>query len=68
MQYFVNIFFTVYRGETKGSETFLTLINLNFVRKRLILHENITPVFLTDDKMLLLTAKLEKTCLVYNFF
>ena len=50
-------FFTLYCGEIMGSETFLMLINLNVVLKRLVLHENITPSFISDGNMLLLTGK-----------
>ena len=51
--------FLVYREEIKI---------LILSKKRLILHENITPVSIRDEKMLLLTGKIEKACLVCNCF
>ena len=51
--------FLVYRGGIKGSGTLLMSI---LSEKRLILHEKITPAFhyFSDEKMLLLTGKIEK--------
>ena len=43
---------------------------ISFPGKRLILHENIIPAFhsISDEKLLLLTGKIEKAHLVLPFF
>ena len=42
---------------SRGNKVFGNLLNVNFVRKRLILHQNITvhQLSISDEKMLLLT-------------
>ena len=59
-------FFTANRGEIKDSET-LMLIDLNFVRKRLILHENLHQFSLLTTKCCCLLGNLRKH-LIRNFF